>query len=97
MFADAERFWIADDGTTSPLAEGMRDTRVETDDAWPRTRLLVSFAHPAAQGSRVRRTLALFDRSGRPALDRYADIHLMEDVETGAVDPADAVDGVIEI
>ena len=97
-FAHLDAFWHSDDGTTSPLSAGLHDPSVTIDGAWPETRLVVTFRHPARPGLLLRRTLHLFDDNGAPNDQQYADIHLMEQLDTGYIAPADeAKDGVLDI
>lgn len=97
-FDSLDTYWRAPDGRTSPLSGGLADSRVESIDEWPRTRVEVSFTHPSYPGGRLRRTLRVFDDAGRARPALYAAIHLMEDLDTRALpDPENARDGVLDI
>lgn len=97
-FLDPDAYWHADDGTTTPLATGLAEARVDVFGQWPDTRVEVSFTHPHYQDGRMRRVLAVFDDAGRINSHVYASIHLMEDLDTRALpDPATAQDGILTI
>ena len=65
---------------------------------WPNMRLVITFRHARRPGLLLRRTLELFDEAGGPVSHTYADIHLMEDLDTGGIPPAEeAVDGVLDV
>lgn len=83
-----------------PRSRGIGDARTRVVGEWPSAELEWSFTHPSRPGLRLRRRFALFDETGRIDEDglEYADIHLMEDIETGGVPPAHrAVDGVLDL
>ncbi|WP_434995108.1 hypothetical protein [Arthrobacter sp. Ld5] len=86
-FADLDAYWRTPAGNTSPLADGVTDTRVDIIGRWPETRVEVSFAHPHFPQGRLRRTYRVFDDAGRVRSVHYAAIHLMEDLDTGALPP----------
>ena len=98
QFTNAHRYWQLDDGGTAPLSEGMEDVQVQVIGAWPRTRIEVSFTHPHYPLGRMCRTIEVFDAAGRIRFNPYADINLMEDLDTCALlDPAQARDGVLQV
>ena len=80
-------FWTGQDGTVRPLSEGLSDSRVDIVGTWPDTCLHVTFAWTRRPGIRLRRIIPLYDNLGRPEEPEYADIHVMEDLETGHVPP----------
>lgn len=97
-FDRLDNYWRAQDGRTSPLADGLADPRVESIDEWPRTRVEVTFTHPSYPEGRLRRTLRVFDDAGRARPALYAAVHLMEDLETRPLpDRENARDGVLDI
>ena len=96
-FGQLDAFWRTPDGTLHPLASGLTQPTVAVVGDWPDTRLVITLTHSSRPGLRLRRTLALFDERGRPEEHEYADIHLMEDLDTGYLAPAtEAVDGVLD-
>lgn len=97
-FGKLEQHWRRPDGSTQALSEGMSNTGVEVEGEWPDSRLVITFRHPVRPGLLLRRTLTLFDDAGGPVFHTYAEIHLMEDLDTGGVPPADeAVDGILDL
>ncbi|MFI1990565.1 hypothetical protein [Actinoplanes sp. NPDC020271] len=48
---------------------------------------------PDHPGIRLRRGVRLFDEAGRPDPPEFADIHLVEDIDTGRLPPAGAASG----
>lgn len=72
-------------GETLALTDGVDDARIDVIGHWPDTRVEVSFAHPHYPQGRLRRTYRVFDDAGRIKSTQYASIHLMEDLETGAL------------
>lgn len=98
QFSNAEHYWQSTTGGAAPLSEGMKDVQVQVIGAWPRTRIEVSFTHPHYPWGRMCRTLDVFDAAGRIIFNPYADINLMEDLDTGHLpDPAQAREGILEI
>ncbi len=87
QFADLDAYWRTPQGDTSPLADGVKETRIDVIGQWPVTRVEVSFAHPHYPQGRLRRTYRVFDDAGRIRSVQYASIHLMEDLDTGALPP----------
>lgn len=53
--------------------------------SWPDTTLQITFAWTRRPGVRLRRVIPLYDELGRPEEPRYANVHLMEDLDTGNV------------
>jgi hypothetical protein len=97
-FAHLAAFWRHDDGSTEPLSRGLGDPRVDVIGPWPDTRVEVSFTHPHFSAGRLRRTLRVFDDAGRVIPPLYASVHLMEDLDTGALpDPSTARGGILDI
>ena len=87
-----DAYWTDQDGHVGPLSEGLSGTRVDVVGAWPDTALHVTFDWTRRPESRLRRTVALYDDLGRPEEPLYADIHIMEDLDTGHV-PAQRAPG----
>lgn len=86
------------EGSTRELYEGLSDLDVRADGVWPDLRLILTFRHSRRPGLLLRRTFALFDDAGGPVFHSFADIHLMEDVVTGGMPPADeATDGILDL
>lgn len=66
--------------------------------SWPATQLERTFAFDGRPGLRLRRLVPLYDELGRIHEPEFTDIHLMEDLETGALPLAgEAVDGVVDV
>ncbi|HEY0240633.1 MAG TPA: hypothetical protein VGC37_18535 [Friedmanniella sp.] len=80
-----DAFWTDASGHVGPLTEGLSDTQVEVVGAWPDTTLHVTFSWTHRPGVRLRRIISLYDDLGRPEEPTYADIHIMEDLDTGRV------------
>lgn len=81
-----------------PDLSGIADAHSRLIGQWPETRMEWTFTHPSRPGLVLRRRLALFDGLGRLAEPEYCDVHLMEDLDTGALPPADrARGGILEI
>lgn len=96
-FAELAQYWRSEDGRMHPLTAGLADPEVEVVDAWPKTRVSVTFRHPVYPEGRLRRTLRVFDDAGRAIPALYAAIHLMEDLDTKVPDAAKARRGILEI
>ena len=95
--SSAERYWN-DGGQVKPLARGMSEVSTRLDGAWPDTHLEWTFRWTQRPGLTLRRRVPLFDELGRLAPPEFADIHLMEDLETGAIPVAAASrDGILDI
>jgi hypothetical protein len=85
-------------GTTKPLAEHTSRWSSTLAGSWPETRLILSFDHRRYPGLRLRRRVRLFDELGRLDPPEFADIQLMEDIETGRIPPTgEAVDGLLDV
>ena len=96
-FDRLESFWRSPDGATSPLSDGLTDASISAEGEWPDARVVVTLRHRRRPGLVLRRTLPLFDDGGFPIDHEYADIHLMEDLDTNYLAPADeAVDGILD-
>ncbi len=96
-FGHLQSFWRSPDGTTAPLSGGLSDSSVHIAGGWPDASVVITMRHRRRPGLVLRRTLPLFDDGGSPFDLGYADIHLMEDLDTNYLAPADeAVDGVLD-
>ncbi len=81
-----------------PDLTGVSDGVARLVGRWPDSRVEWTFTHPSRPGLVLRRRRALFDEIGRLHEPHYCDVHLMEDLDTGALPPAqDARDGVLDI
>lgn len=91
-------YWHSDEGARSPLARGLSQARTSLTGDWPDTHLEWTFTFDRYPDLRLRRRVPLFDELGRAVEPEYADIHLMEDLDTTALPPASAAhDGVLDI
>ncbi|CCH89200.1 conserved protein of unknown function [Modestobacter italicus] len=81
-FANLDHYWIHADGRVTPLTDGLSGSRVDVVGAWPDTALHITFDYAARPGRRLRRIVPLFDELGRPTSPEYAEIHLMETLDT---------------
>ncbi|PFG98896.1 hypothetical protein A8924_6422 [Saccharopolyspora erythraea NRRL 2338] len=92
--AERERARFEDAGRYLRLS----DARSEIEGEWPDLRVRLAFRHPHLPGGWLRRRWRVFDEVGRPTSETHADVHLMEDLETGQLPPPEeAVDGVLDI
>ncbi len=92
-----QTYWNGSAGVR-PQAGGLTDATTTLDGPWPDTHLQWTFRWAARPGLILRRRVRLYDELGRPAPLEYAAIHLMEDLETGAVPPSsEACDGILDI
>ncbi|PQZ93644.1 hypothetical protein CQ018_08245 [Arthrobacter sp. MYb227] len=82
QFRDADHYWNTENGTTVPLSNGLSQTEVNVVGSWPESTVILTFNYRYRPGVRLRRTLRVFDDSGRVQLNPYASIHLMEDLDT---------------
>jgi hypothetical protein len=90
-------FWHSPASAISPLSDGLSDASVSVEGKWPNACLVVMMRHRQRPGLILRRTLPLFDDRGSPIDHGFADIHLMEDLDTNYLAPAEeAVDGVLD-
>ncbi|MFD1722321.1 hypothetical protein [Amnibacterium endophyticum] len=97
-FGDPNAYWRGEDGTEFPLASGVHDAEVHIEDEWPSTRVVITFRHHHWPEGRLRRSVRVFDDAGRLTSNPYADIHLMEDLDTAHLpSPADARDGHLDV
>ncbi len=85
-----DAWWTDETGSVGPLSSGLSDPRVEVVGDWPATALHITFRWAQRPGVRLRRVVALYDELGRPQEPEYADVHLMEDLDTGNVPSAPA-------
>ena len=92
-----EPYWEGADGIR-PLARGMSEVATRLDGQWPETHIEWTFRWHRRPGARLRRRFRLYDELGRIVKPEFADIHLMEDLDTGAVPPAFAArDGFLDL
>lgn len=98
-FSDLDHAWHdVETGDSGPLADGTSNWICDLDGSWPHTRLVITFSHRDYPGVRLRRSVPLFDEIGRIDPPEFADIHLMEDLDTGNLPPASAaVDGLLDV
>ncbi|MEV6305614.1 hypothetical protein AB0M02_39790 [Actinoplanes sp. NPDC051861] len=98
-FTDLDNAWHdLTTGTSTPLAGHTSRWESDLAGSWPDTQLVLSFEHQRYPGLRLRRRVRLFDELGRPTPPEFADIHLMEDIDTGSLPPAaGAVDGLLDV
>lgn len=97
FFASLDDCGVAQDGTRTPLSEGLRNTRAVIVGDWPDAEIEVTFDLDERPGLRLRRMIPLFDEVGRPVPPEYHDITIKEDLETGRVPHADeARDGILD-
>lgn len=98
-----ETYWHSEPDATGatrvhPLAAGLSDVRTALVGDWPHTHLQWTFSYAPYPGLVLRRRVPLFDELGRPDPPEYADIGLMEDLDTGNLPPAtQARDGVLDV
>ena len=96
-FDDLTDYWDKGGTTRAPLSEGLTNSSVKVEGQWPDTRVVVTFEHRRRPGLVLRRTLPVFDDEGRPVDHEYADIYLMEDLDTNHIAHAnDAVGGILD-
>lgn len=92
-----QQYWHGDDGV-QPLVHGMTEVTTRLDGQWPDTHLEWTFHWTHRPGPTLRRRVPLYDELGRLAPPEYADIHLMEDLDTGAIPIAPtAHHGILDI
>ena len=97
QFSDLGDYWTAEDGRSHALVRGLSDSSVSVEGDWPSSRVVVTFQHTSRPHLTLRRQLRIFDDEGYPVDHEYASIHLMEDLDTDHVPPAqDAIDGVLD-
>lgn len=98
QFKNAATYWTTETGQSSPLSQDMSQIRMEIKGTWPLVTICVSFCHPYFAGGRMQRSIEVFDAAGRIRFNQYADIHLMEDLDTlNLPDKSAAHDGILEI
>lgn len=86
------------DAQLRPLAAGLSGARTALVGDWPHTHLEWSFGFAPYPGLALRRRVPLFDELGRLDPPEYADINLMEDLDTRNLPPAsEARDGVLDV
>ncbi|NIZ90271.1 hypothetical protein [Kineococcus rubinsiae] len=92
-----DQYWLGPDGW-HPLTQGMSGSRARLVGDWPATQLEFTFDYAPRPGVRLRRSIPLFDEVGAIANPEYADIGLMEDLDTGRTPPLeDARDGYLDM
>ncbi|MDN5765187.1 MAG: hypothetical protein L0H96_13030 [Humibacillus sp.] len=98
-FADLEHFWHSNEtGAITPLATGMHDAHATLHGSWPDRTLQVTIRHPRYPDGVIRRTIQLYDELGRPADLEYADVLLMEDLDTNYIPPVEeARNGILDM
>ena len=78
--------------------EGLTSCRAELAGHWPGTAIRLRCTHSRFPGLELVRVLPLFDELGRQSFPENAAAALLEDLETGAIPPADrAENGVLHI
>lgn len=98
QFAHLEAYWHGGTDGPQPLARGLGHAAVQVTGDWPLSRIEITFTHPHYLRGRMRRTIQVFDTAGRIRFNPYADIHLMEDLDTCSLpDPDQARDGILQI
>ncbi|MEO7130506.1 MAG: hypothetical protein ABIZ07_03915, partial [Dermatophilaceae bacterium] len=86
------------EGAGSPLTAGVSHARTRLSGQWPDTCLEWTFSYQRYPGLVLRRRVPLFDELGRAVNHETAVIHLIEDLDTGALPPASAAhDGILDI
>lgn len=96
-FEHLDAFWRAQDGKMHPLTCGLTDPAVDVRGQWPHVEVVVTLRHVSRPGLLLRRTFPIFDEDGSPWRLEYADIEIMEDLDTGYVPPAsEALGGVLD-
>ncbi len=88
-FMNLDTYWTAPTGATTPLSDDLDDSRIDVIGEWPTTLVEVSFTYPHYPEGRLRRTYRVFDDAGRVKPPQFAAIHLMEDLDTRDLPPAD--------
>lgn len=97
VWSGMDSYWQGPDGD-HPLASGLSGSRARLVGQWPTTRVEFTFDHASRPGVRLRRYIPLFDELGAIDHSEYADIGLMEDLDTGRVPPlTDARDGFLDV
>lgn len=97
MFDHLNIFWKDDNGAPSAISAALTNPSVTVEDDWPHTRIVVTFEHRLRPGLLLRRTLPVFNDEGAAVDHKYADIHLMEDLDTNHIAPDEqAVDGILD-
>ncbi|WP_432512274.1 hypothetical protein [Kineococcus sp. SYSU DK001] len=92
-----DHYWRGPDGW-HPLTTGVSGSRARLVGDWPATRVEFTFDYAPRPGVRLRRYIALFDELGAIDNPEYADIGLMEDLDTERVPPLeDARDGFLDM
>ena len=97
MFADLTHYWDQSGARLAPLSDGLTNPSVTIEGDWPDTVVVIAFEHRRRPGLLLRRKLPIFNEEGLPINHEYADIHLMEDLDTDHIAPAkDATDGILD-
>jgi hypothetical protein len=90
-------YWHREQGD-EPLALGLSQGQARLSGTWPHTHLEWTFAFDPYPGLTLRRRVPLFDELDRITPPQYPDINLMEDLDTGALPPANAArHGILDI
>jgi hypothetical protein len=84
--------WRTSEGGTRPFIKDVTFDAVELRDEFPDAVIVALFHAADRPGIRFGRRWRLYDELGNPVDHQYADIHLMEDVESsgGGLPPADS-------
>jgi hypothetical protein len=75
--------WIAGDGSSRPLVEGVAIGPVELRGTFPDSAVVAMFRTADRPGIQFGRRWPLYDELGNPLDPGYAAIYLMEDVQSG--------------
>lgn len=83
--------WLTSEGGTRPFIDGVTFDVVELRGEFPDRDVVALFHAEDRPGTQFGRRWRLYDELGNPVDHKYADIHLMEDVESGdgGLPPAD--------
>ena len=91
--------WTDEDGTEYPFIDGIDFDSIELRGGFPDSHIVARFRALPRPGISFARRWNLYDELGNTQDLEYADIHLMEDIESGGLPPAEACqpdgDGVV--
>ena len=76
--------WRSPEGGTQPFIEGVTFDSIELRGQFPEGVIVALFHAADRPGIQFGRQWRLYDELGNPVDHQYADIHLMEDVESGS-------------
>jgi hypothetical protein len=95
-FGSMNATWLGSTGGHTLDGRGVVEGRLLGE--WPDARLEWTFGHSSRPGLILRRRVDLFDEVGRTVYPEYADVGLMEDLDTDRIPPAErARDGVLDM